>query len=193
MRYGIYVLPFVLSALLSLTSSATCKPAHNDVAVAKSKHGPSRKMMVPPPPPEMPFVGRTEGQSLTAGIPLDYMSKADLERLKVRLETQVAKLNKEKTDHDTGLKEKKERRDQFESLYKEGVVSRRELESARRELDDEQQIGSDFGDRFKDASIDLQRVKKQLSSMEKSDGKGSLKKISSVAKEKRKTAVSDSK
>ena len=165
--------------------SGTVAAKSKDAVAVKHKSvtTPSHRMLVPPPPPEMPFVGADERQSLTAGMPLDYLSKSDLERMKMRLETQVSKLNKEKSDHEFGLKDKQERLEQFESLYKEGVVSRRELESARREFADEQLTGSDLGDRFKDATLDLDRVKKQLSSLEKRQSKVSLKKSAMSSKE----------
>lgn len=130
---------------------------------------PSRRMMVPPPPPHIPLIGTQMEQKTfsTLGVPLDYLSKSDLDKMKVRLESSVAKLKLEKEEHDKIKKEKFDRLMQFETLHKEGVVSRRELETAKRELKTMQVEDDDIGLRLDDAETDLSRVNQQLKLLEK--------------------------
>lgn len=103
----------------------------------------------------------------TMGMPLEYMSRTDLEAMEKRLETQEEHLKRRAADREQSLKEQQDRVASFEELYKEGVVSRKELERAHRDLSDLQDHGSELQTRAEDTQSDIERVKKQLAVLDK--------------------------
>jgi hypothetical protein len=151
-------------------------PAGGKAAPAGANGGPQKslaartqhKIMVPPPPPEIPLVGG-EGERLfsTLGVPLQYLSRSDLANMESRLVANRDKLEKEKSDREHELQEKQTRADKFEELYKEGVVSRRELENAKKELCELKDKSPDLEQRLQDVEDDLSRVRKQMASIDK--------------------------
>jgi hypothetical protein len=147
-------------AKTTIAKPAVAKPAPPRTAAARTP----KKLMVPPPPPETAFIGvGSDGRLLsTLGVPLDYMSKTDLLTMQDRLKTNEAQLSKEANERADTLKQKRERAEQFEDLFKEGVVSKRELESARKELAELNEKGPEVDLRLKDIRVDLERVKKQI-------------------------------
>lgn len=119
--------------------------------------------MVPPPPPEIPLIGSGDEHIIsTLGVPLDYMSKADLLNLQTRLQQSVTKLQRQVDDRNESMTSTRERATQFEQLFREGVVSKRELERARKEFAEMEDGGAELDIRLQDAKTDLQRVNKQL-------------------------------
>jgi hypothetical protein len=146
------------------SEAARPKPAAAKATAEKSP----KKLLVPPPPPETALLGGAgDGRLLsTLGVPLDYMSKTDLLSMQERLKTNEAQLSKEADDRADTLKQKRERAAQFEELFKEGVVSKRELENARKELAELNEKGPEVDLRLKDIRVDLERVKKQIAIVE---------------------------
>lgn len=172
------------STTVSSTTSKTTKKA---AAPAKRRSVDSR-IMVPPPPPEITnFQSIQEpGHSLsTAGVVLDLLSKADLERMKSRVETTLTKVKVDKEEHDRSSKEKTDRVGQFEQLYKEGVVSRRELETARRELRDVEMSTKEISERLADAQTDISRIDSALEHLKKSAKPEHIEKLKPMSKLKR--------
>ena len=103
----------------------------------------------------------------SGGIILDYLTKPDLERMKARLEITLSKAQAERDEESRILKEKTDRASEFENLYKEGVVSRRELETAHHELLELRKSSSDVNDQVTDTQADLARVTQQLTRLNK--------------------------
>lgn len=165
-------------------SSAAVKPDAKDApkssALAKAEQKPGTKAgkkvpskqrskaqarLVPPPPPDMPFVmmgGATPGRdSLLSGVVLDYLSLADLDRLKGRAQTALDKAKQAAGEREQERLERIKRAETFEQLYKEGVVSRKELETARRERTDIDGDLSEGQNKINDLTEDLRRITEQ--------------------------------
>jgi HPt (histidine-containing phosphotransfer) domain-containing protein len=147
--------------------TGTALRAADEVAVHKSAA--TKKLMVPPPPPEIPLINGQgeEGLFSTLGMPLEYMSKSDLENLKKRLEGQAERLKRRVDDRDQSLKEQKDRVASFEDLFKEGVVSKRELDRAHKDLSELEDHGADLQAHLEDTQTDIDRVRKRLAVLEK--------------------------
>lgn len=80
------------------------------------------------------------------GIPVELMSRKDLEDRSKDLSERAAGLKADLEDRERQVEEKKERAVLFETLFKEGVVSRRELENAGKEaslMDKELKVNRD--------------------------------------------------
>jgi hypothetical protein len=147
-------------------ASKTSKSTAVKAPVAKSTAAKPRKMMVPPPPPEIPLVmGRDSIEFSTAGLPLDLMSTADLQRVKSRLEQSLSQLTKKADERNAELNDARTRVQQFEGLFTEGVVSKRDLTNARKELASIEGTDSDIDVRISDVKSDLARVEKRLKSV----------------------------
>jgi len=122
-------------------------------------------MMVPPPPPNVPTISalmQTSHESLLNGVILDYLSKPDLERLRTRLQDSLNKEKNSLAEHQSSMEEKQRRATQFESLFKEGVVSRKELEAAKKDFSEVDTKGKELALRVSEVEGDLTRVEKQL-------------------------------
>lgn len=86
--------------------------------------------LVPPPPPIMPIGMDALGMFAQ---PVDYLSLKELEARKKELSARLNELTSNVGDGERQIRERKERAELFDSLYQEGVVSRKELEIAKRE------------------------------------------------------------
>jgi hypothetical protein len=130
----------VLSLLLVITINLPCLSAEKTPAKTKAETKQVQKKnksstlkkdrLIPPPPPETALVGGTYGP---LSIPFEYLSLTELEKLQVNTQSE---LNKQKETVDNireATSEKKEHAQLFETLYKEGVVSRKELVQAKAE------------------------------------------------------------
>jgi multidrug resistance efflux pump len=123
-------------------------------------------MMVPPPPPEIPLIGGRDGiEFSTIGVPLDLMSSADLQRMKTRLDASLVQLTQKAEQRTADLTDARTRVQQFEGLYTEGVVSKRDLSNARKELASVEGTDSDIDQRIADVKSDLARVDKRLKAL----------------------------
>jgi hypothetical protein len=143
----------------------------NKAVVQANAHISAKRMMVPPPPPDIPLMQNlsVDHQMSSTGVVLDYLSKPDLERMKVRLESAFNKAVASKEEQAASVKEKTARVEQFEQLYKEGVVSRRELEGAHRELNEVAQSAKEIEQHVSDARFDLDRANKAMERFTKSE------------------------
>lgn len=191
-RLGL-VVALAFSVAVCSAGFAADKTVHEKTASTHEKTASVRpkKMMVPPPPPEIPILGGSADERLlsTLGVPLDYMSKTDLQNMQTRLQTSLNKLQKEVDERNQGLTEKRNRATQFEDLYKEGVVSKRELEGAKKDLADSEDQGTDLDLRLKDVQTDLTRVEKQIALVQKRQEKTTS--IKSKTKSKTSSAKSE--
>lgn len=93
--------------------------------------------MVPPPPPEMPNILTTDPQLMSiSGLPLEYLTGEALRERQKDLKAQLLDIREDLALREKHCTDKIQRAQQFESLYQEGVVSRRELETAQMEASD---------------------------------------------------------
>lgn len=139
--------------------------------------------LVPPPPPVMPIGMDALGMY---GAPVDYLSLKELEGRKKELTARFNELNSIVGDGERQIKERKDKAELFESLYQEGVVSRRELEAAKREAGE---IDRDLKfklDEFESVKISMKAVNNRLAMLKKQEEKLSpaKKKAKPVAKKK---------
>jgi hypothetical protein len=193
-----FIQSFALTVLLSLavmpSFAADAKTAKTEKTAAKTapeaKKPPvkvTKRLMVPPPPPEIPLVSGDSRLLSTLGVPLDYMSKPDLVVMQTRLQSDETKLSKEADERADTLKQKKERAEQFEELFKDGVVSKRELENAKKEYAELSEKGPELDLQLNDVRVNLERVKKQIAlidSRQTSTHTSSKSKSKTLAKEK---------
>jgi hypothetical protein len=139
--------------------------------------------LVPPPPPVMPIGMDALGMY---GAPVDYLSLKELEGRKKELTARFNELNSIVGDGERQIKERKDKAELFESLYQEGVVSRRELEAAKREAGE---IDRDLKfklDEFESVKISMKAVNNRLAMLKKQEEKLSpvKKKTKAVTKKK---------
>jgi multidrug resistance efflux pump len=126
-------------------------------------------MLVPPPPPTMPtYLNATSpiAGSFDLGLSVNFMSLEDLKFQQKTLQTKLEAAKLDEQDEARSNNEKKDRAQRFVELYKEGVVSRRELETAQQES--ERAIRDSGQSHIKVSEIDrvLTQVKERISSME---------------------------
>src|SRR5208283_700888 len=118
---------------------------------------------VPPPPPNTPTtMGDATDFGFYGGMPIEMLSKEALKDRAKEISIQYKDACRELEDHSSQKDEKIQRAAEFEGLYKEGVVSRRELEASQKEASE---INSDL-DRLtfkvKELKGVLDRVNKRL-------------------------------
>ncbi|MBC8000717.1 MAG: hypothetical protein IAF58_22405 [Leptolyngbya sp.] len=115
-------------------TSSTKKAAVKPTRIKRSSEKILRNGLIPPPPPIMSggagFLGFPFAQ------PVDYLSLKELEGRKKELSLRLAELESMTKENERQISERKERANLFKSLYAEGVVSRKELETATREASD---------------------------------------------------------
>lgn len=132
------VLSTILCPGILLSTNATAL-ANQTKAVEKKKSTPVKKnrrkttTLVPPPPPTIPSVVQSGPVSIGSTGFIDYLSKEDLIWKKGNLEKELASRKLDLEDSISILTRKESQSKNFESLYAEGVVSKRELENTRRQ------------------------------------------------------------
>ncbi len=143
--------------------TATVKSKRSTAPVPRLNNG-----LVPPPPPIVPIGMDVLGMYAQ---PVDYLSLKDLEARKKELSVRFNELDSIVSDGQRQIKERKERAELFESLYQEGVVSRKELEVAKREAGE---IDRDFKfkqDELDSVKISMKAVNNRLAVLKKMEAK----------------------
>jgi len=135
--------------------------AANKKTASSKGHG----FMVPPPPPVIPVGGQFV---YMPGLPPSSMSESELKSRFKELNDEVAKAQKELDDTKNRTEEKRQRGDLFVNLYKEGVISRRELETAQAESDSALQQVNASSQKLKEIQTELNQVQSALQKREKS-------------------------
>jgi hypothetical protein len=101
--------------------------------VVPAKHNPEPRVgLVPPPPPDTPTMFAGDGIFPGFGMP-DFNNPAVLAGRRKDIASQLASAKKLLADKEQRTKELKDKATQFEQLFSEGVISRRELESAQKD------------------------------------------------------------
>jgi len=131
------------------------------VAKTRTPSAPRGSHFVPPPPPVVPtMLGGDFG--VYSGLPIEMLSRDALKDRVKEISMQYKDACRELEDHTSQKNEKIARAQEFEGLYKEGVVSRRELEASQKEASE---VNSDI-DRltFKVSELKglLERINKRL-------------------------------
>lgn len=88
------------------------------------------------------------------------MSKEELTKLHTKLKEQLAKAKTRFDDHEKRVQQQREKIVLYEKLLQEGVVSRRDLENARNELDDLEARTGSLEDQVLQLTNELTAVKK---------------------------------
>lgn len=92
-------------------------------------------VLVPPPPPSTPSFLPDQISELGEIGPLDYLSKDDLKFKLENLNKKLAAAKQDQKDQEEMTKEIKGKAERFDSLFAEGVVSKRELETSKKEAE----------------------------------------------------------
>jgi multidrug resistance efflux pump len=96
------------------------------------------------------------------------MSTPELKKQQGELAIQVEKATVTLTNKKTQLDESKEKASQFESLFSEGVVSKKELEQAKFGIDEEEDQFMESKRRLTDLQSQLNSVNTRLKSLTRS-------------------------
>lgn len=139
------------------------KPAQTVARQPKLNNG-----LVPPPPPIMPIGMDALGMFAQ---PVDYLSLKELEARKKELAARLNELTSIFNDSERQIKERKERAELFDSLYQEGVVSRKELEIAKREAGEIDRDLKFKQDELESVKSSMRAVNNRLYMLKKMDAK----------------------
>lgn len=169
MAHGLRI--FITLLALAVVTPASAGPLKPVAQKAKPR------VMVPPPPPEIPLITGRDGalEFSTYGVPIDLMAAKDLERLKSRLQQRLEILTKKADERTADITDGKARVTQFEQLFSEGVVSKKDLRNAKRDLESLQNTDPDIDQQVTDVKSDLARVDKRLKTL--TAKKGPLKQV----------------
>ncbi len=149
------------------------KPKRTTAAAPRLNNG-----LVPPPPPVVPIGMDALGMY---GQPVDYLSIKELEGRKKELAARFNELDSIVGDGIRRIRERKEHAELFESLYQEGVVSRKELEAAKREAGDIDRDLKFKQDELESVKISMKAVNNRLAVLKKAEEKLNASKKSSGA------------
>jgi|AGTN01.1.fsa_nt_gi hypothetical protein len=107
------------------------KKAKGDKPHRKAKE----TVLVPPPPPATPSFLPEQMSDLGEIGPLDYLSKEDLKFKLDNLNKKLTAAKQDQKDQEDMTREIKGKAERFDSLFAEGVVSKRELETSKRDAE----------------------------------------------------------
>lgn len=145
------------------------KTPKTETAKTSHKHHSTAPVLVPPPPPDTPaMIGGPDGYATSFMFPLETMNPARLKEKRKELQTELDKAKANAKDRQDRAGEKKARAVQFEQLFSEGVVSRKELEAAQKEAKDVEIDVDDANSNLTKVESLLKRVDEKLKKIEKS-------------------------
>lgn len=154
--------------------AATTKPG-------ATKHKVAIERLVPPPPPSIPGVLATP--HMVPGFEvIEFVSHDELIELCERTTSDWERASKKLAQTKKQAEEKKKRAQSFETLYCEGVVSRRELESAQHEASSTGDDLSEQEQRVADLDIKLKRIKSKLKTFPAKKRTETAKKVDQLTK-----------
>jgi hypothetical protein len=149
--------------LLNQPSMAKVENQSNYKPKPKASHANINKelILVPPPPP---------GQSSLLDWPgigdmPDSISYLNTEELNLKLEHVRKQINNAKSqvkDSELQYNESKDKAQSFNGLYSEGVISRKELESTKKEVADKERLADDAKSNLADLEIQESAIVRQL-------------------------------
>ena len=168
------------------------KPATTKIVEKKKANKSPRKSvgLVPPPPPTIPRVLPGDSLSIGSGLGLsagiDYLSEEDLKFKLKTLQKNLEGLSLDLKDSTQRLEESVKRSSNFDGLFEEGVVSRKELESAKRETRRLKRSVEREELKVEEVKRVVAKVEARLAEMEKSKVKKTNSKKSTAKKKRRK-------
>ncbi len=157
------------------SSKSDGKAAVSKTATVKSttkKKTSSAVVLVPPPPPTIPsatslLLDPSALGYMSYGMPVELMSKESLKEKEKEISIQYKDALSEFTAKKQKLTDKEERAKNFEGLFAEGVVSRRELETAQQEAQEFSHDVSRLSTKETELKSLLERVTKRLAQFNK--------------------------
>lgn len=151
---------------MSMSASGFAAPAKPAVKPAP------RKMMVPPPPPEVSLMGAEDpSQFLTMGVSLQFMGRAELDRMRLDLQKKLSNWQKKADETSSTLALEKTRLQEFDGLFKEGVISKKDLSNLKKEVVASEENLVDVEQTLSQLKTDLSRVEKRLAALDKKNQK----------------------
>jgi hypothetical protein len=131
-----------------------------------------RAGLVPPPPPETPAVlsapdGSNGFYMMQGFLPVETLSPDALRARQKQLTSQLQNVKDILKDRQSRLSDKTDRAKQFDGLYQEGVISRRELEASQEDIKTAQRDFDDAKSRVDDLQMALNRVSDKLKAIAK--------------------------
>ncbi len=159
-------------------ATAAKTPGKEKPAQTKSKSAsrPRTTMLVPPPPPMTPSILVDPGMQAVLGMtmPVEMLGKETLKEREKEVAIQHKDAALELEAKQRKLKDKEDRAVNFEELYKEGVVSRRELEAAQAEAKEFVVDVERLAVKERELKLLLERINKRLAALSPKPGKKSL-------------------
>jgi hypothetical protein len=154
------------------TSTTEVKATKTEVKASEhvTRHSLPKPNLVPPPPPGAYLGSPMDFMSPGMMVQPEYQSPAQLKQSLLDVTDQLTRASKALDDKKTSDQEKKDRAKQFVSLYSEGVISKRELETA-------QSDATSLEDVIKDLQAKVEMLKQNKASVELA-----LKKLNKSAK-----------
>ncbi|MDX1989401.1 MAG: hypothetical protein SFV17_22125 [Candidatus Obscuribacter sp.] len=142
----------------------------------KSASRPRTTMLVPPPPPMTPSLLVDPSMQAVLGMtmPVEMLGKETLKEREKEVAIQHKDAALELEAKQRKLKDKEDRAVSFEELYKEGVVSRRELEAAQAEAKEYVVDVERLAVKEHELKLLLERINKRLAALSPKPGKKSL-------------------
>lgn len=129
-------------------------------------------LFVPPPPPTQASFSGLGPTFVFMGVePIELMSEKAVRELKPKTEVELEKAGKEHSRARDGLAELNKRSLLFEELFKEGVISRRELENCKKELKVAEEDNEEAAAKLKELEAKSKRLELRLKSFEKKPSK----------------------
>ncbi|MCC7528747.1 MAG: hypothetical protein IT342_09510 [Candidatus Melainabacteria bacterium] len=148
---------------VTIKTKKTLTRTTKNVAAPRLKNG-----LIPPPPPIVPIGMDALGMYAQ---PVDYLSMKDLEARKKELMVRLSELDSTVTDGIRQIRERRQRAELFESLYQEGVVSRKELEIAKREAGEINRDLKFKQDELESVKVSMKAVNNRLAVLKKMESK----------------------
>jgi hypothetical protein len=173
----------------SLPTNLDKTKLNKDVQSNRKKTGQSSNrtpVLVPPPPPEQAsLLDWSNIGNMNESFNLFNEEELKQKLANLRKETINAQLALEETN--TEMAEAKDKAERFVSLYSEGVVSRKELEVAKKQVSEKERSSQEKKGKVEDLKAQENAILRRLASLKKTyKGKQSLnkKKISNAGKQK---------
>jgi hypothetical protein len=122
----------------SVGSSKPAETKHVEEKKITHKRTSSSTQLVPPPPPSVPTMSEMgipgmNTQMIFMGENVEYMPASELKDLKTKTEMDLTKQRRLVEEYSESAKDAKQKSESFDQLFAEGVVSRKELETSKKD------------------------------------------------------------
>lgn len=146
-------------------------------AVPQAKARVSAARLVPPPPPDTPSLMIDPSMQSLLGMPLEYLGKESLKDREKEISLQYKDAAAELASRKSQSDEKIERAKDFDALYAEGVVSRRELEQSKRDAEDAKSEIARLENKTSELKSLLDRIHSRQAGLEKRNAPSEFNKL----------------